>query len=69
MKANKKFRLIALAASFTFFLAGSLALGYLIGNFFAGLFGGRGLFTALFIFLGILSGFLTLYRFVGKKRQ
>ncbi|NLP18119.1 MAG: AtpZ/AtpI family protein [Firmicutes bacterium] len=69
MKPDKRLELIALASSFTFFLAGSIALGYFIGNYLDESLGGRGLFAIIFILLGIFSGFYSLYRVLNNKKR
>lgn len=69
MKPDKRLQMIALAASFTFSLAGSLALGYFIGNYLDERLGSRGLFTVIFILLGIFSGFYNLYRLLGNNKK
>lgn len=69
MKGKKSLRFIALASSLTFVMAGSVAAGYIIGQFLENRMGGNGLLTALFIFLGILAGFYNIYREVKKARE
>ncbi|HHW54678.1 MAG: AtpZ/AtpI family protein [bacterium] len=66
MKADRRLRLLYLASSFTFVMAGSIAAGYFLGQYLDRQVGGDGLLTALFILLGILAGFYNLYR-VGKR--
>lgn len=69
MKPDRRLRLLSLASSFTFIMAGSIAAGYLLGQYLDRRTGGEGLLTVLFIFLGILAGFYNLYRIAGKKEK
>lgn len=66
MKDTRGWRLAFLASSLTFVLAGSIAVGYLVGAYLDRRLGGEGLLTALFIVLGIVAGFVNVYRAAKK---
>ena len=61
MKADRRLRLLYLASSFTFVMAGSIAAGYFLGQYLTGRWEAMAS-SALFILLGILAGFYNLYR-------
>ncbi|MGI6575450.1 MAG: AtpZ/AtpI family protein [bacterium] len=61
-----KLRYVVLASSLSFIMAGSIATGYLIGQYVDRRVGGDGLLTVLFILLGIVAGFYNVYRTVKK---
>ncbi len=66
MREKRGWRLALLASSLTFLLAGSIAIGYLVGAYLDRRLGSEGLLTALFIVLGIVAGFINIYRAAKK---
>ena len=66
MDSKKMLRLIAMASSLSFIMAGSIVAAYFLGMFFVRYAGWDKITVVLFIVLGIVAGFYNVYRFVGK---